>query len=488
MALANQLACFQEDSQLRNNCLHQRGVALDYNVATPFFENFKHTPFERLSLPSNVTPFGSPTPLYVEQTLDTFKALFRHFCYGLGNDLSLPKGAFYAGSSCVAALASSLSNTATQTRAVGAERANQLAVLEGRVQNIMREPLVLRTIAKCFKETSLAQKVMEYAHDPWSLKDFHREVEDVLQTSTPDLRWDLADDFGDLADDFGNIVHSSFYYDQNGLGPYARSDVDIMVVAQTEEEASAIIQNTLNKIKSQYGNCRVYKTPCSVQVIGDFPLRHVQIITVINKSLDEYMLFCDLDCTALAFDGQQLYGSRRAYLALNSGYNIVPQEMLENRNDTPRRLHKYNKRGFASVLPGDLTETAMTLLGQAESISEPNPFFDVERWELEEDKMIAHLSDNSKRNASCFYTETNLPRGYGITADVANAILTTLQTQARLMGRRTVVSEFNGLPDVIFKMTKTPENWVRWGLANACVEADEPTGLIDVPSTLDQWD
>ena len=78
-----------------------------------------------------------------------------------------------------------------------------------------------------------------------------------------------------------------------------------------------------------------------------------------------------------------------------------------------------------------------------------------------------------------------MPRGYGITAAVANAILMNLQTQARSMGRRTVVSPYRGAPDVIFKMVKTPENWVRWGLAHASVETYDAktTCHIDVPST-----
>ena len=135
----------------------------------------------------------------------------------------------------------------------------------------------------------------------------------------------------------------------------------------------------------------MHTTPCSVQIIGDFPLRHVQIITVINKSLDEYLLFCDLDCTALAFDGQQLYGSRRAYLALNSGYNIVPQEMLENRNDTPRRLNKYFRRGFASLVPGQLTEKARTLLQQATAINPPWRFLDMEWFDDNKQQMVAIL-------------------------------------------------------------------------------------------------
>ena len=246
----------------------------------------------------------------------------------------------------------------------------------------------------------------------------------------------------------------------NGYGPYARSDIDIVIVAQSKEEAAEIIEATLRKVTARYRSYRVYETPCSVQVIGDFPQRHVQIITVLNHSIDEYLMFVDLDCTALAFDGKNLYGSPRAYMALSSGYNIVPQAMLENRSDTPRRLHKYNVRGFGSLIPGVLTARAKTLLWQAGEIRDPLRFLDI-NWFDESQDMIDSICANTGR----LYTETNLPRGYGITAEMTETIRGRLQAAALAAGRATSVRKYCGRPTgLVYKMTKSPENWVRWGL------------------------
>ena len=115
-------------------------------------------------------------------------------------------------------------------------------------------------------------------------------------------------------------------------------------MAQTYEEAEATIHATLAKVTSRYENFQIYETP------------------VLNKSLGEYFLFVDMNCTALAFDGKHLHGCARSYMTLNTGYNFVPQEMLANRSDTPRRLHKYNERGFASLIPGGLMARAKILL------------------------------------------------------------------------------------------------------------------------------
>ena len=383
MAFVEQFDNFQEDSRLRDVCLRHR-TALECGVASPFFSTFKRTMFDMQHLPANTTTFGVPSPRHVGETLNAFKALFRHFCYAFPFDLTLPKGAFYTGSSCVAALASVL----------GQYPGKCLEVIEQRVQRIMLEPLVRKTIFnKIIGRMPLVAVIMEFVHDSWTLQDFHRSVEAVLKESAPHLRWEFALDTEEGGED-SHALLSSYYFDQDGSGPYARSDIDIVVVAQTDEEAACIIEKTLDMVTKRYlgyGDCCVHTTPCSVQIIGDFPLRHVQIITVINKSLDEYLLFCDLDCTALAFDGQQLYGSRRAYLALNSGYNIVPQEMLENRNDTPRRLYKYFRRGFASLVPGQLTERAMTLLQQATAINPPWRFLDIEWFDDNKQQMVAIL-------------------------------------------------------------------------------------------------
>ena len=72
-----------------------------------------------------------------------------------------------------------------------------------------------------------------------------------------------------------------------------------------------------------------------------------------------------------------------------------------------------------------------------------------------------------------------------MTATMSNDILENLQAAARMMGRRTTVSRYHGVLDLVFKMDKTPENWVRWGLCSSPgVEIGNTTYYnIDIPST-----
>ena len=63
------------------------------------------------------------------------------------------------------------------------------------------------------------------------------------------------------------------------------------------------------------------------------------------------------------------------------------------------------------------------------------------------------------------YTETNLPRGFGITVEIADEILMRLQARAALEGRSTCVRRYGGNPALVFKAEKRPENWVLWGFS-----------------------
>ena len=341
----------------------------------------------------------------------------------------------------------------------------------------------------------VASKIMSFLRDNFSLSDFNEAVGKALYRPVRSRTTYFYDSpSGDDDEGVEETVH--VHFDGDGRGPYGRSDIDIIIVADSVEEARNIVEATVAKVTKRYENHRIYETPCSVQtvdailpgasplflkrflgaspptqcarlwIIGDFPQRHVQIVTVLNRSLDEYLLFTDLDCTALAFDGETLWGCPRSYLAMNTGYNIVPQQMLENRSDTPRRLFKYSQRGYASLIPEPLSHRGEHLLQQAHAIGLRRGgrgglrFLDID-WFDDEEEAIDVICGREGR----IYTETNLPRGFGITAEMTDQILKRLQGQAILAGRTTCVRPYEGQPSLVFKAEKRPENWVMWGFS-----------------------
>ena len=94
---------FRGDSVLRHLNL-QMGGGLKCGLSTPFFNSFQRARVAPAYFPSPPTVFGRPAQPNVPLSQAVFNALFRHFLYELGDDLRLPRGAYYAGSSCVAAL------------------------------------------------------------------------------------------------------------------------------------------------------------------------------------------------------------------------------------------------------------------------------------------------------------------------------------------------------------------------------------------------
>ncbi len=96
-------------------------------------------------------------------------------------------------------------------------------------------------------------------------------------------------------------------------------------------------------------------------------------------------------------------------MALNCGYNVVPQDMLSIRRDTPRRLRKYSCRGYGAVLPGTLLPSSQRILDRCEELSifEPTKFLDMDRIFFGEEygtqDAVEHILKDNR-----IYTETVL--------------------------------------------------------------------------------
>lgn len=138
LPIQDQIKRFRQDSLMRHICL-QSGGGLQCGVASPFFSSFQRMQVDTSTLPMDTSVFGEPDEYCVVQTQSAFNALFRHFCYGLGNDLSLPPGAYYAGSSCVAA-----------AKVPAGTSEIRLVQLEQRTQRKLEEPMMERTLSKKF--------------------------------------------------------------------------------------------------------------------------------------------------------------------------------------------------------------------------------------------------------------------------------------------------------------------------------------------------
>lgn len=82
---------------------------------------------------------------------------------------------------------------------------------------------------------------------------------------------------------------------------------------------------------------------------SEYPVRHVQIVLRIYKDISEILTGFDVDCSAAAYDGKQVYCSPRA---LESYITQINRIDLSRRSPSyESRLSKYSHRGFEVYWP-----------------------------------------------------------------------------------------------------------------------------------------
>ena len=72
------------------------------------------------------------------------------------------------------------------------------------------------------------------------------------------------------------------------------------------------------------------------------------MVVVCYHTKEQVLQFFDLDCIALGYDGENVWGLPRTLRALSTGYNFVEPAKLRRWSTGPRIL-KYRSRGFGTV-------------------------------------------------------------------------------------------------------------------------------------------
>ena len=121
--------------------------------------------------------------------------------------------------------------------------------------------------------------------------------------------------------------------------PWYNSDVDLFLIGLTEQQAEEKIYEIFTLFKNNlctvalenYPNIGyddvddilVVRTEHTVTFHFKYPLRPVQIILRIYKSLSEVLMGFDCDCVTFGFDGSQLFCLPRGRRAINTRCNLV---------------------------------------------------------------------------------------------------------------------------------------------------------------------
>jgi hypothetical protein len=125
----------------------------------------------------------------------------------------------------------------------------------------------------------------------------------------------------------------------------------LFIYGLTEQQATEKLKDIFFIIQSNTnGSCEMMRTKHAVTILGEYPVRHVQVVLRLYKSPAEVLMGFDIDCCAVGYDGSTVWALPRAHRAIVKRYNLVDMSRRSLTYET--RLYKYAKRGYAVAVPG----------------------------------------------------------------------------------------------------------------------------------------
>ncbi|KAF2192505.1 ankyrin repeat protein [Zopfia rhizophila CBS 207.26] len=128
------------------------------------------------------------------------------------------------------------------------------------------------------------------------------------------------------------------------------SDVDLFIYGLSEKEAIKKIIQIETKIKdSILTETTTIRTKNAITIASHYPVRQVQIVLRLYKSVSEILTGFDVDCSCAAYDGKQVYASPRALTAYMTQCNTI--DLTRRSPSYENRLSKYSHRSFEVLWP-----------------------------------------------------------------------------------------------------------------------------------------
>ncbi|KAI9171446.1 ankyrin repeat [Paramyrothecium foliicola] len=128
------------------------------------------------------------------------------------------------------------------------------------------------------------------------------------------------------------------------------SDVDLFLYGLTHDEAIEKIKQIEQAIKDALLNeVTVVRTKYAITIASQYPVRHVQIVLRVYKSISEILTGFDIDAAGGAFDGKQVWVTPRALGSFITQINHV--DLSRRSPSYENRLSKYSHRNFEVYWP-----------------------------------------------------------------------------------------------------------------------------------------
>ncbi|EKG11707.1 hypothetical protein MPH_11200 [Macrophomina phaseolina MS6] len=189
-----------------------------------------------------------------------------------------------------------------------------------------------------------------------SLKDFRTNFNIFSESSLADMDWSNVVAAGSSVVTSLLPVPGKYAGSKRALRQYYHeiiapaSDVDLFIYGLSEEAALEKIKLIERKVKdSILAETTTIRTKHAITIASQYPTRHVQIVLRIYKSVAEILTGFDVDCSCVAYDGNQVYASPRALAAYMTQVNSI--DLTRRSPSYENRLSKYSRRGFEVYWP-----------------------------------------------------------------------------------------------------------------------------------------
>ncbi|KAL8726219.1 MAG: hypothetical protein Q9166_006844 [cf. Caloplaca sp. 2 TL-2023] len=189
-----------------------------------------------------------------------------------------------------------------------------------------------------------------------SIQDFKKNFNLFSESSLVDLDWNNVVAAGSSVvtpllpvPDKHNTSKKALreYYHQQ-LAP--SSDVDLFIWGLDEAAAVEKIKEIEASIRNAIlEEVTTVRTKNAITVASRYPIRHVQIVLRLYKSVSEILSGFDVDCSCFAYDGNQVYGTPRGIAAFMTQTNTI--DLTRRSPSYESRLSKYAHRGFEVYWP-----------------------------------------------------------------------------------------------------------------------------------------
>ncbi|KAK2836870.1 hypothetical protein FQN49_006637, partial [Arthroderma sp. PD_2] len=189
-----------------------------------------------------------------------------------------------------------------------------------------------------------------------SFKEFQTNFNLFSESSLSDLDWSnvvaagssVASALLTVPKEHGETKRQLRHFYHQVFAP--ASDVDLFIYGLNEEQALEKIKQIEQRIRDSilYETTTV-RTKHTITIVSQYPTRHVQIVLRLYKSVSEILTGFDVDCSCVAYDGENVHVAPRAVASYITQANRI--DLTRRSPSYENRLAKYSHRGFEVVWP-----------------------------------------------------------------------------------------------------------------------------------------